>query len=47
MISNTYSERKDSNGAVFLVFGSHGETETDHTAFVQMKDGVVVKAWRS
>jgi len=42
----TYSERKDSNGAVFLVFGGHSETETEHTAFVQMKDGVVVKAWR-
>ena len=43
----TYTQRKDSSGAVFLVFGGHSETETDHTAFVQIKDGVVVKAWRS
>jgi len=42
----TYVERKESSGAVFLVFGGHNENETDHTAFVQIKDGVVVKAWR-
>ena len=42
----TYTERKDSNGAVFLVFGGHDETEINHTAFVQVKDGIVVKAWR-
>jgi outer membrane protein assembly factor BamE (lipoprotein component of BamABCDE complex) len=43
----TYTQHQDSSGAVFLVFGGHSETQTDHTAFVQIKDGVVVKAWRS
>lgn len=43
----SYTERKDSSGAVFLIFGSHDSTETTHTAFIEFKDGVVVKKWRA
>jgi len=42
-----YTERRDSGGAIFLIFGSSKTTETEHTAFVELKDGVVVNKWRS
>jgi outer membrane protein assembly factor BamE (lipoprotein component of BamABCDE complex) len=42
----SYTERKDSTGAVFLIFGSHDSTETTHTAYIEFKDGVVFKKWR-
>jgi outer membrane protein assembly factor BamE (lipoprotein component of BamABCDE complex) len=42
----TYTERRNSDGAVFLIFGGSNSTETNHTAFVEIKDGVVRKAWR-
>jgi outer membrane protein assembly factor BamE (lipoprotein component of BamABCDE complex) len=41
-----YTERKESSGGVFLIFGGHNANETTHTAFVQIKDGIVTKAWR-
>lgn len=43
----SYSERRESSGAVFLLFGGHDEKEQTHTAFVQLKHGVVTKAWRA
>ncbi len=43
----TYSVRTESSGAVFLIFGAHNANEAEHTAFVQIKDGVVTKAWRT
>lgn len=43
----SYSETRDSSGAVFLIFGGSNSTETHHTAFVEIKDGVVRKAWRT
>lgn len=43
----TYSETHDSSGAVFLIFGGSNSTETQHNAFVEIKDGVVRKAWRA
>jgi len=43
----TYSVRKESSGAVFLIFGGSNANEVEHTAFVQLKDGVVTKAWRT
>lgn len=41
-----YTETRDSSGAVFLLFGGSSSTETHHTAFVEIKDGIVRKAWR-
>ena len=43
----TYTVRKESSGAVFLIFGGHNANEVDHTAFVQINHGVVTKAWRT
>lgn len=43
----SYTETHDSSGAVFLVFGGTSSTETNHTAFVEIKDGIVRKAWRA
>ena len=43
----TYSVRKESSGSVFLIFGGSNANEVDHTAFVQIKDGLVAKAWRT
>ena len=42
----TYTERRESSGAVFLIFGGHDEKEQAHTAFVELKDGLVTNAWR-
>lgn len=42
----TYKETRDSSGYVFLVFGVSDHKVTDGKAFVEVKDGVVVKAWR-
>lgn len=42
----SYTERRESSGAVFLIFGGHDEKEQTHTAFVELKDGVVTNAWR-
>jgi outer membrane protein assembly factor BamE (lipoprotein component of BamABCDE complex) len=41
-----YTERRESSGAVFLIFGGHDANETNHTAFVEIRNGLVVKAWR-
>lgn len=43
----SYTLRKESSGAVFLIFGGSSANEDTHTAFVQLKEGVVTKAWRS
>jgi outer membrane protein assembly factor BamE (lipoprotein component of BamABCDE complex) len=43
----TYVVRKESSGAVFLIFGGSSANEVEHTAYVQIKDGVVTKAWRT
>jgi hypothetical protein len=42
----TYTERTDSSGALFLIFGGHSSTESTKNAFVEFKDGVVVNKWR-
>jgi outer membrane protein assembly factor BamE (lipoprotein component of BamABCDE complex) len=41
-----YTERRESDGAVFLVFRGHDEKDVTHTAYVQVATGVVTKAWR-
>ena len=42
----SYTERRESSGAVFLIFGGHNENETTHTAYVETHNGVVTNAWR-
>ena len=42
-----YSERKESQGAIFLIFGGNNVKERPGTAYVEMKDGVVTKKWRT
>ena len=42
----SYTERRESSGAVFLIFGGHDEKETTHTAYVETHHGVVTNAWR-
>lgn len=41
-----YTERRESSGAVFLIFGGHDEKRIDHTAYVEVHQGVVTNAWR-
>jgi outer membrane protein assembly factor BamE (lipoprotein component of BamABCDE complex) len=42
-----YTERKESQGAIFLIFGGNNVKERPQTAFVEIKDGVVVNKWRT
>jgi outer membrane protein assembly factor BamE (lipoprotein component of BamABCDE complex) len=42
----TYTERTDSTGAVFLVFGGASTSEKTYTTFIEFKDGVVTNKWR-
>jgi hypothetical protein len=42
----TYTEKKEGSGAVFLLFGGHSEKKTNHTAFVEVHNGIVTNAWR-
>jgi len=42
----SYTERKDSSGAVFRIFAGSDKKEKTGTVFVQSKDGVVTKTWR-
>ena len=42
----SYTERKESTGAIFLIFGGHDESEIRGTAYVEIKDGVVTNKWR-
>jgi outer membrane protein assembly factor BamE (lipoprotein component of BamABCDE complex) len=41
-----YTEKRESNTAVFLLFGGSDKKETNGTAFVELKDGVVTNKWR-
>ena len=43
----TYSKTKTANGYVFLIFKGSDTTETPGVAFVEFKDGVVVRKWRN
>jgi outer membrane protein assembly factor BamE (lipoprotein component of BamABCDE complex) len=42
----TYTEKKDSSGAVFLIFAGSDTKETTGTVFVESRNGVVTKTWR-
>ena len=38
---------KEENGYVFLIFAGSNKTETPGAAFIEMKDGMVVRKWRN
>jgi hypothetical protein len=42
----TYTEKRDSQGHIFLLFGGSSHKEATSNAFVELKDGVVTKKWR-
>lgn len=42
----SYYRKHSSSGGVFLLVGGSSKEETTGATFVQIKDGVVVKAWR-
>ena len=41
-----YTERTDSTGAVFLLFGGASSKQSTGTVFIEFKDGVVINKWR-
>ena len=41
-----YSKTTSSKTAVIFLIGSKADVTSEHTTFVEIKDGVVVKAWR-
>ena len=43
----SYTEEKQSSGAIFLIFGGSDRKSTQRTAFVEFKDGIVSNKWRS
>jgi outer membrane protein assembly factor BamE (lipoprotein component of BamABCDE complex) len=43
----SYTEHKDSSGAIFLIFGGSNTKQRKHATFVEFKDGVVVNKWRT
>jgi hypothetical protein len=42
-----YSKVKESSGAVLFIFGGSSTSTEGGSAYVQMRDGVVTKAWRT
>ncbi len=42
----TYTERTDSSGAIFLIFGGSDSAEKSDTTFIEIKDGIVTNKWR-
>jgi len=42
----SYTEEKESTGAIFLIFGGSDKKQFQRTAYVQFKDGVVTSKWR-
>jgi outer membrane protein assembly factor BamE (lipoprotein component of BamABCDE complex) len=42
----TYTEHTDSGGYVFLIFGGSSSNEKTSTAFIEIKDGIVINKWR-
>lgn len=41
----SYTEEKESSGAVFLIFGGSDKKELQHTAYVEIHGGVVTHKW--
>lgn len=42
----SYTQRTDSSGAVFLIFGGSSSSVHTSNAYVEFKNGVVSKKWR-
>jgi len=42
----SFRRDKTSSSAVFLIFGGSSRKESEGATFVQLKDGIVVKAWQ-
>jgi outer membrane protein assembly factor BamE (lipoprotein component of BamABCDE complex) len=42
----SYTEEKESSGAVFLLFGGSDRKEQKRIAYVELKDGIVTRKWR-
>jgi hypothetical protein len=42
-----YSKVKESSGAVLFIFGGSSTSTEGGSSYVQMRDGVVTKAWRT
>ena len=42
-----YTEHKSSSGHIFLLFDGSSTKETNQSAIIELKDGVVVKKWRA
>jgi outer membrane protein assembly factor BamE (lipoprotein component of BamABCDE complex) len=42
----SYTETRDGQGTVFLLFSGSDQTVTKSNAFVEIKDGVVTRKWR-
>ncbi len=43
----SYTEKKTGSGTLLFIFAGHNEDEKTHTAYVEIKDGVVTKKWRA
>lgn len=43
----SYTKTKSSSGSLLFVFGGSSRSSTGGSAYVQIKDGVVVKHWRT
>lgn len=43
----SYTEQKESSGAIFLIFGGSDKKEEQHVAYVEMKNGIVTNKWRA
>jgi outer membrane protein assembly factor BamE (lipoprotein component of BamABCDE complex) len=41
----SYTETRNSSGAVIFIFASDSKVETQRTTYVELKDALVVKAW--
>lgn len=42
-----YTERTDSSGTVFLLFAGNDVKEKAGTVYIEVKNGIVTRAWRS
>jgi outer membrane protein assembly factor BamE (lipoprotein component of BamABCDE complex) len=41
-----YTEKRESSGAIFLIFGGTSKKQVSNAAYVELKDGIVTNAWR-
>ncbi|HEX8521045.1 MAG TPA: outer membrane protein assembly factor BamE [Tepidisphaeraceae bacterium] len=42
-----YTEKRTGSGTILVIFAGHDESEKQHAAYVEFKDGVVTKKWRA